>query len=122
MAFATATTTPVAVRLDGMRFTAQPCEGKTRAWWEVLPRPEQDICLEDGEFQLTGPYGQRMIGRFTGRRRWVNNNTCHAVTIEVFDIDTVVEMVGELPVMVGRRGERLEGGTWWTHRNAVEAA
>jgi hypothetical protein len=118
MAFATAAATPINARLDGARYTAQPCEGKTRAWWEVQPRPDQDICLEGDEFQLSGPYGQRLIARFTGRSRWINSTT-FAPTLEVFDVATVVEMVGELPVMVGRRGERLEGGTWWTSPQAA---
>lgn len=118
MAFATATATPIAARLDGSRYTAQPCEGCTRAWWEVQVRPEQDICLEAGEFQLSGPHGQRLIARFTGRSRWVNAST-YAPTLEVYDVATVVEMVGDLPVLVGRRGERLEGGTWWTSPSAL---
>ncbi len=46
------------------------------------------------------------------------NSYRYVPTIEVFDVDTVVAMVGDLPVIVGRRGERLKG-TWWTHSNAV---
>ena len=118
--YATAVRSPIVHRLDGSHFTAEPCDSLARArrqWWDVCERPEQDICLEDGEFQLSGPHGCRRIARFTGRKRWVNSRTC-APTIEVFDVDTVVAMVGDLPVIVGRRGERLKG-TWWTHSNAV---
>lgn len=66
---------------------------------------------------LQGPHGLRRIGRFTGRRRWITSSF-QAPTIEVFDIDTVVEMVGNLPVIVGRRGERIKG-TWWTNPKAL---
>lgn len=122
MAYATAVSSPITLRKDGFRFTAEPCDapGKQRKlWWDVLPRPEQDLCLEDGEFQLNGPNGTRRIGRFTGRKRWVNSKT-YAPTIEVFDVNTVVEMVGDLPVIVGRRGERLKG-TWWVAPQAVNS-
>lgn len=120
MAYATALTSPITQRKDGFCFTAEPCgipAGARRSWWEVCPRPEQDLCLEEGEFQLSGPYGTRRIARFTGRKRWVNSKV-YAPTIEVFDVDTVVEMVGDLPVIVGRRGERLKG-TWWVAPQAV---
>jgi hypothetical protein len=119
-AYATAVRSPIAHRLDGYHFTAEPCDSLARArrqWWDVCERPEQDICLEDGEFQLSGPHGCRRIARFTGRWRMVNSYR-YVPTIEVFDVDTVVVMVGDLPVIVGRRGERLKG-TWWTHSNAV---
>lgn len=115
MAYATSISTPVARRLDGARYGASPCDNSTKAWWDICYRPDQDICLEDGEFMLEGPRGVRRIGRFTGRTRWIGN-FC-AATIEVYEVDTVVEMVGDLPVIVGRRGERLKG-TWWTHPNA----
>jgi hypothetical protein len=121
MAYATALTSPISQRKDGFRYTAEPCcdtvPKASRQWWDVCPRPEQDLCLEEGEFQLNGPHGTRRIARFTGRKRWINSKT-YAPTIEVFDIATVVEMVGELPVIVGRRGERLKG-TWWVASQAV---
>lgn len=120
MAYATSRTSPIASRKDGFRYTAEPCtaaEKQLRQWWDVCPRPEQDLCLEEGEFQLNGPHGIRRIARFTGRKRWVNSKT-YAPTIEVFDVATVVEMVGDLPVIVGRRGERLKG-TWWVVPQAV---
>lgn len=120
MAYATAVFTPVASRKDGFRFTAEPCDSSSkqrRQWWEVCPRPDQDICLEDGELQLNGPHGTRRIARFTGRKRWVSPQV-YSPTIEVFDVATVVEMVGEMPVIVGRRGERLKG-TWWVSPKAV---
>jgi hypothetical protein len=119
MAYATAVSSPITLRQDGFRFTAEPCSipaRQRRQWWEVCPHPEQDLCLEEGEFQLNGPHGTRRIARFTGRKRWVNKT--YVPTIEVFDIATVVEMVGELPVIVGRRGERLKG-TWWISPQAV---
>lgn len=116
MAFATAVTTPIVIRLDGCRYAASPCDKSSKAWWEIHPRPAQDILLEEGEFMLEGPQGQRRIGRFTGRKRWVTPSF-QAPTFEIFDVDTVVEMVGDLPVIVGRRGEKIKG-TWWTHPNA----
>ncbi len=120
MIYATAARSPIAHILGGSQFTAEPCDSpakQRRQWWDVCERPDQDICLEDGEFQLSGPHGFRRIARFTGRMRWVNSGTC-APTIEVFDVETVVAMVGDLPVIVGCRGERIKG-TWWTHWNAV---
>lgn len=117
MAYATAVTTPITARSDSFRYSASPCDNSHKQWWDVCPRPEQDLCLEEGEFQMNGPHGLRRIGRFTGRKRWVNSNT-YAPTIEVYDVDTVVEMVGDLPVIVGRRGERIKG-TWWTSPKAV---
>jgi hypothetical protein len=117
MAFATAVTTPITRRLDGAKFGASPCDSESRAVWDVMDRPDQEICLEEGEFQLTSSRGSRLIGRFTGRTRNMRGAACP--TIEVFQVDTVVEMVGDLPVLVGRRGQRLEGGTWWTSPKAV---
>ena len=131
MTFATAISSPIVSRQDGFRFTAEPCEGPTKVrkqWtgifqikvelqWEVCSRPDQEICLEEGEFQLNGPHGTRRIARLTGRKRWVNSHT-YAPTIEVYDIETTVEMVGDLPVIVGRRGERLKG-TWWISPQAI---
>lgn len=120
MAYATAVSSPITLRKDGFRYTAEPCDTpakQRKLWWDVCPRPEQDLCLEDGEFQLNGPHGCRRIARFTGRKRWVNSKV-YAPTIEVFDVETTVEMVGDLPVIVGRRGERLKG-TWWVAPQAV---
>ena len=121
MTYSTAVSSPIAHRTDGNRFVAQPCvpakERSKGSWWEICERPEQDICLEDGEFQLSGPYGSRRIARFTGRRRWVDSST-YAPTVEVYDVDTVVMMVGDLPVIVGKRGERFKG-TWWVHPSSV---
>jgi hypothetical protein len=115
MAYATAVTTPIASVLSG-GFTADPCGEKRGPWWDVKVRPDQDICLEEGEFMLKGPRGLRRIARFTGRDRWITS-TFRAPTLEVFDVDTVVEMVGDLPVIVGRRGEKVKG-TWYTSPKA----
>lgn len=116
MAYATAIKTPIAHPQGCSGYGASPCDGGSKANWDVLTRPEQDICLENDEFQLNGPYGQRLIARFTGRTRRVNGG--RVPTLDVFDVATVVEMVGQLPVMIGRRGNRIEGGTWWTSPNA----
>lgn len=116
MAYATAATTPIASVVD-CSYTADPCDEKRGAWWDVCRRPDQDVCLEEGEFMLKGPRGLRRIARFTGRTRRIYTGF-RAPTMEVFDVSTVVEMVGELPVIVGRRGKRLPG-TWWTHPSAM---
>lgn len=113
MAYATATTTPI----SGYGFSAEPCDGGKGPWWDVMERPDQEICLEEGEFLLKSMKGSRLIGEFTGRKRWVNSST-YAPTINVYEVDTVVEMVGDLPVIVGRRGNRIKG-TWWTSPKAV---
>jgi len=67
---------------------------------------------------LEGPHGCRYIAKATGRTRWFG--TWLVATLQVFEIDTVVEMVGELPVIVGRRGEKLPG-TWRTNLQAIVA-
>lgn len=128
MAFATATASPIRRNLAGSQWTCQPCQGEQRLYWTVEARPDQDICLEEGEFQVTcRERGIRRIGRLTGRTRKISGYDFTAgrmaqiafPTVELFEVDTVVEMVGELPVIVGRRGERLEGGTWYTSPNAL---
>lgn len=128
MAFATATATPIRRDLSGSQWTCEPCDGKQRLHWTVEARPDHDILLEEGEFQVTcRDRGLRRIGRLTGRTRQMSawdfqTNRMARIpfpTVELFDVDTVVEMVGELPVIVGRRGERIEGGTWYTSPNAL---
>jgi hypothetical protein len=122
MAFSTATTSPI--NRTGS-YTAEPCEkapgGVRKGWWghwDVLADAPHDLCLEEGEFALEGPHGCRYIAKATGRTRWFG--TWLAATLQVFEIDTVVEMVGELPVIVGRRGEKLPG-TWRTNLQAIVA-
>lgn len=124
MAFATAVTTPVAPRMAG-NWGIAPCDYRNFAghcWYEILRRPEQDICLEDGEFQVISQRGLRYIGRWTGRTRQFRSfHGCLEAmpTAELYRVDTVVEYVGDLPVLVGRRGDRLDGGTWHASPEAV---
>lgn len=122
MAYATAITTPIN-RFGS--FTADPCEkapgGRLRGWWghwQILADAPQDICLEEGEFAMEGPHGCRLIAKATGRTRWFG--TWLAATLNVYEVATVVEMVGEMPVIVGRRGDKLPG-TWRTSLNALKA-
>jgi hypothetical protein len=116
MAFATAVRTPIA--REG--FEAIPCDREMpRCWYSIKVRPAQEILLEDGEFMVEGSKGNRLIGRFTGRTRYIPYYKERFVTLELYDIDTVVEYVGDLPVIVGRRGERIPGGTWFTSRNVL---
>lgn len=123
MAFATSTSTPIRRCLTGSQWPCEPCDAsnKQRLYWVVENRPDHDILLEEGEFQVTcRERGIRRIGRLTGRTRkfaaWdfaKGYSTKVAFpTVELYDVDTVVEMVGDLPVIVGRRGERLKIGTW----------
>jgi hypothetical protein len=118
--FATATFSPIT--RNG--FSASHCDaapnGRKRGWWgwwDVLPVAPQDLCLEEGEFALEDARGSRLIARATGRTRWFGSH--NMATLEVFDIDTVVEMVGDLPVIVGKRGNRLPG-TWKTSTLALK--
>ena len=118
--YATACETPI----TRSGFTANPCDkapdGRKRGWWgwwDILATAPHDICLEAGEFVLEGNNGVRLIGCPTGRTRWFGSTL--TATFNVFEIDTVVEMVGDLPVIVGRRGNRLPG-TWKTHPNAFK--
>lgn len=123
MTYATAVSTPVNRNYYGAQWSCDPCEGERRLWWTVEARPDHDILLEEGEFQITQrERGIRRIGVFTGRTRKIagGGNCLPCPTIEVYDVDTVVEMVGDLPVIVGRRGARIPGGTWFTHPSAVK--
>ena len=120
MAFATATASPIRRPEFSRQFDCFPLEPGFRAVWTVDQRPDQEICLEEGEFQISTPNGQRLIAKLTGRTRKARRRSEGTLaTCEVFRIDTVVEMVGELPVLVGRRGERVEGGTWGVHLTAL---
>ena len=67
---------------------------------------------------MEGPHGCRYIAKATGRTRWFGSWL--AATLDVYGIDTVVEMVGEMPVIVGCRGEKLPG-TWRTNLGALRA-
>lgn len=119
MAFATTVKTPIAYSPYSCRWVCSPCDRtdpRYSRWFEVKRRPDQEILLEEGEFQIDGPHGTRYIGVFTGRTRAIGGGRCP--TVEVYDIDTVVEMVGDLPVIVGRRGQRISGGTWYTSPQA----
>ena len=115
--FVTATETPI----TRSGFTASPCDAYSgfnpKAWWDILPVAPHDICLGSEEFVIEGPHGVRMIGVPTGRTRWFGSFL--TATFNVYEVDTVVEMVGELPVIVGRRGRKLPG-TWKTHMNAFK--
>lgn len=121
MAFATSITTPIRRPEFKRQFDCFPVtDAPLGTVWTADHRPDQEICLEEGEFQISTPNGQRMIARLTGRTRKprrVSQGTLLA-TCEVFQIDTVVEMVGDLPVLVGRRGERVEG-VWAVRHFAV---
>lgn len=120
MAFATATATPIRRPEFRRQFDCFPLEAGYCAVWTVDQRPDQEICLEPGEFQISTPNGQRLIAKLTGRTRKARRKSEGTLaTCEVFQIETVVEMVGELPVLVGRRGERVEGGTWGVHLTAL---
>lgn len=115
MAFATATNTIIAP-VFGSYWVCEPCDPSDRRAWEVCRRPDQEICLESGEFQINGPNGIRRIGRLTGKTRRVRGNVCP--TLKVYDVETVVEMVGDLPVIIGRAGSKLPG-TWWVFPNVL---
>ena len=115
MAYATATATPIA-QIYGSHWICEPTDPSDRRAWEIRRRPDQEICLEDGEFQINGPNGIRRIGRLTGRTRRIRGINCP--TINLYDIDTVVEMVGEMPVIIGRAGDKLPG-TWWIYPNVL---
>lgn len=118
MAYATTIFTPIRRDIACSRWSCEPCDHKQRLWWDIDVRPDHDILLEEGEFQISQrERGIRRIGVFTGRTRRIGGTPCP--TLEVYDVDTVVEMVGDLPVIVGRRGERIPGGTWYTSPNAV---
>lgn len=121
MAYATAANLPIT--REG--FSASHCDpapnGRKRGWWgwwDILPTTPQDLCLENGEFVIKNAHGHRLIARATGRTRRFGSHL--AATLEVFEVDTVVEMVGDLPVIVGRRGERLPG-TWKTATGALRS-
>lgn len=120
MTFATTTTTPIRRPEFKRQFDCFPVsEAPLGTVWTVDQRPDQEICLEDGEFQISTPNGQRLIARLTGRTRKPRRKSEGLLaTCEVFQIDTVVEMVGELPVLVGRRGQRVEG-MWAVHFTAL---
>lgn len=119
MAFATATATPIRRPQFPRQFDCFALGGHFGAVWAVDQRPDQEICLEDGEFQISTPNGQRLIAKLTGRTRKARRKSEGTLaTCEVFRVDTVVEMVGELPVLVGRRGERVEG-MWAVHLTAL---
>ena len=119
--FATATETPVTRSgFSGSHCDKSP-DGRKRGWWgwwDILDKTPHDICLEANEFVLEGPHGARLIGIPTGRTRWFGSTL--TATFNVFEIDTVVEMVGDLPVIVGRRGKKLPG-TWKTHISAFKS-
>ena len=117
MAYATCAFYPIST---ASRFGAAPCDRaayKALGFLNIEPACPQDLCLEDGEFVITSLKGMRYIGKATGRTRWING--FKASTLDVFEVDTVVEMVGDLPVIVGRRGQKLEGGTWFTSEKAL---
>lgn len=115
MAYATATATPIAP-VEGSYWICEPTDPSDRRAWEIKRRPDQEICLESGEFQINGPKGIRRIGRLTGRTRRIRGLDCP--TINVYDIDTVVEMVGDQPILIGRAGDKLPG-TWWIYPNVL---
>ena len=117
MAYATCAFYPIST---AGRFGAAPCDRaafKRLHFLDIEPVCPQDLCLEEGEFVITSPKGMRYIAIATGRTRFFNG--FRGPTLDVYEVDTVVEMVGDLPVIVGRRGQKLDGGTWITSEKAL---
>lgn len=115
MTTATATATAYPVKTYG--FGATPCDDNRSMPWDIVACP-QDLILEDGEFVIESVKGARRICRLTGRTRWMSRSWL-ALTVETFDIDTVVRNLPDgTPAMWGVRGQRI-AGTWAINRNAL---
>lgn len=100
----------------GRGFIATPADDRKAAGWDLVTAP-QELILEPGEFVIESRLGARRICRLTGRRRWIGSWL--AVTVETFDVDTVVrELPDGTPALWGVRGERFPG-TWVINESAL---
>lgn len=72
---------------------------------QVIPTPDY-ILAQSGEMVARAPRtGQMFIVRRSGRRL-----ACGRVSVDIFDVDTVVREVDGRPSVVGVRGQRIAAG------------
>ena len=93
----------------GQGFIATPCDEPKAHPWEIISAP-QELILEPGEFVIESRRGCWRICRLTGRTRRMGH--WRGVTVETFDVDTVVrDLPDGTPSIWGIRGKRF-AGTW----------
>jgi hypothetical protein len=113
---ATLTASPDSPVKAGRGFGATPCDD-LKSWpWDIIVTP-QELILEAGEFVIASRLGTRRICRLTGRTRRLGSWL--AMTIETFDVETVVRPLADgSPALWGIRGDRFPG-TWAINSQAL---
>lgn len=93
----------------GRGFCAVACDD-LKCYWDIIAAP-QELILEEGEFVIESRLGSRRICKLTGRTRQLRADW-KALTVQTFDIDTVVrDLPDGTPSIWGVRGEAFTG-TW----------